>query len=105
MYLFIIEDTGWNSSLSPVTFTACYKKFVDFQIDLFVKTDSFPLRTINCRYSVARRDDTYFDYDDNFLEIYYDNSDENDSNSNSKEQINSFVSSVCYTEMRTNLVF
>ena len=42
---------------------------------------------------MVRRDDTYFDYDDNFLEICYDNSDENDSNSNSNEQINCFVSS------------
>ena len=38
--IFTTEDTRRNSaSLSPVTYIACCKKFVDFQIDLFVKTE------------------------------------------------------------------
>ena len=37
--------------LFHVTYVASCKNFVDFQIDLFVKTDSFPLRTVDCRYS------------------------------------------------------
>ena len=39
----------------------CCKKFVDFQINLFGKTESFPLRTIGCRYCWARTD-MDFDY-------------------------------------------
>ena len=35
--------------LNQVTYIACCKKFVDFQIDFFVKTELFSLRTINCR--------------------------------------------------------
>ena len=92
-----------------MTYIACCKKFVDFQIDLFVKTESFPLRTIDCRYSWARADVdfVYEAYYDNFLEIYYE-SDDNDSDDNdssvSKKQNNSFTYSVCYTEVRSNLM-
>ena len=90
-----------------MTYIACRKKFVDFQIDLFVKAESFPLRTIDCRYSWARAD-VNFDYEayyDNFLEIYYESDDkdsDNNDNSASKEQTNYFTPSVCYTEMRSN---
>ena len=91
--------------MSLVTFIDYCKKFVDFQIDLSIKRESFPLRTIDCRYSWARRD-ADFDYDDNFLEIYYDSDDNHsDSDSNSDKQTNCFASSVCYTVIRTNLVF
>ena len=91
--------------MSLVTFIDYCKKFVDFQIDLSIKRESFPLRTIDCRYSWARRD-ADFDYDDNFLEIYYDSDDNHsDSDSNSDKQTNCFASCVCYTVIRTNLVF
>ena len=52
---------------------------------------------------MARRDDTYFDYD-NFLEIYFDDSDYTGTDSDSNKQTNCFASSVFYTEMRTNLL-
>ena len=81
-YIFITEDSSGNSaSLSPVTYIACCKKFVNFQTDFFVKRELFPLRTIDCSCSWARRD-VDFDYDDDFLEIYYD-SDDNDSDTHS----------------------
>ena len=42
--IFVIKISSQTSDVSPfyVTYIACCKKFVDFQIDLFVKTDSFP---------------------------------------------------------------
>ena len=110
--IFIIKNTSRTStSLFQVTYIACCKKFVGFQVDLFVKTESFPLRTIDCRCSWAR-EDVNFDYEtyyDNFLEIYYgsdDSDSDNDSdNSVSKEQTSCFTFFVCYTEMRANLTF
>ena len=93
-----------------VTYIACCKKFVDFQIDLLIKTESFSLRTNDCRYNETWTD-VDFDCDDNdFLEIYYNSDDDsddsdNDDNSSNKEETNPFTSSVCYTEMRCNLKF
>ena len=54
--IFIIKNTSRTSgaSLFHETYVACCNNFVGFQIDLFVKTDSFPLRTVDCRYSWAR---------------------------------------------------
>ena len=54
--IFIIKNVVRNRSMPiPVTYFACCKKFVNFQIDLFVKTQTFPLRTIDCRYSWSRQ--------------------------------------------------
>ena len=80
--IFIIKNSSRTSGVSPfhVTYIACCKKFVDFQIDLFVKTDSFPLGTVDSRYSWARTD-VDFDYEtDNFLEVCYNTDDDSDSN-------------------------
>ena len=50
--IFIIKNSSQTSTnLIQVTYIACCKKFAGFQIDFFVKTESFPLRTIDCRYS------------------------------------------------------
>ena len=50
--VFLIKNpSGTPTNLIQVTYLACCKNFVDFQIDLSVKTESFPLRTIDCRYS------------------------------------------------------
>lgn len=55
--IFTIKDTYRNStSFAPVTFITYSEKFVDVQIDLFLKTDSFPLRTFDCWYGVAGGD-------------------------------------------------
>lgn len=57
--------------MSQKLYVACSKNFVDFKFDLFVKTEQFPLRTVDCRYSWTRTD-VDFDYKtDDFLEIYY----------------------------------
>ena len=69
--IFVIRNSIQASDASPfhVTHIACCKKFVDFQIDLFVKTDLFPLRTVDCRFSWVRTN-VDFDYEtDNFLEV------------------------------------
>ena len=88
-------------SLFHETFVVCCKTFVDFQIDFFVKTDSFPLRTVKWRYSWARAEADFNYRTNDFLEIYY-----NSDNGNvSDEQTKCFSSSVCYTEMRGNLIF
>ena len=57
-------------------FLACCKKFVEFQINLFSKDGTFPLKQANCDYTWARTDyQSYvnFDYNNNFFEIYYSN--------------------------------
>ena len=98
-----VRKNSWTSNvrLFCLIYIVCCKKFVDFQIHLFLKTDSFPLSTVYCRCSCARRD-VGFDYETNiFLEVYYNT----DNNSESDEQINCFTSSVCFTEMRANLMF
>ena len=106
--IFLIRNpTRTPTNLIQVTYITCCKKFVGFQIDLFVKRESFALGTIDCRYSWTCDFDLDVDFDykayyNNFLEIYYD-SDDNDSGDNysSKEQTNPFTSS----EMRSNLKF
>ena len=49
--VFVIMN-AWDHNVqqSPfhVTYIACCKDFVDFQIDLFIKTDSFELTSIDC---------------------------------------------------------
>ena len=105
--ILIIKNTSRTSgvSLFHETYVACCEKFADFQIDLFVKTDSFSLRTVECRYSWARTD-ADFDYrTDDFLEIYYNSDSDSDNDNGNDEQTNCFSSSVCYTEMRANLIF
>ena len=83
------------------------RSFFDFQVDLFVKTESFTLRTLNCGHSWARTE-VGLDYiTDDFLVMYY-NPDSNDGSGNdsdSDDQSNCFSSSLCYTEMKLNLIF
>ena len=94
--IFVIETSGsrsWN--VSPVKFLVCCKKFVEFQIGL----------------SWARREyesDVDFDYNNNFFGNYYNNVRDDDSSDDDEQSYiasKGFVSSVCYTEMRTNLKF
>ena len=56
--IFVMKDSRKTSDVSQfqVTYIACCKKFVDFQIDLFVKTESLPLKAIDCNYVWYRRD-------------------------------------------------
>ena len=51
--IFVIKDIRQTSDVSPfhVTYIACCNKFVDFQINLFVKTESFSLRRIDYNYA------------------------------------------------------
>ena len=46
----IMNDSEHIMEQSPfhVTYIACCKDFVDFQIDLFIKTDSFELISVDC---------------------------------------------------------
>ena len=66
-----MKNSSQASDANPfhVTYVAYRKKLVDFQINLFVKTDSFPLRTVDCRYSSARTDVDFDHETDNFLEV------------------------------------
>ena len=75
-------------SLFHETYVACCNKFVDFQIDLFVKTDLFPLRTVDCRYSWARVDADFDCRTDDFLEIYYNSDSDSNNDNDSDEQTN-----------------
>ena len=86
--IFIIKNATQNPfRLIQVTYIACCIKFVDLQIDLFAKAE-LPLRTIDCNYSWTTAD-ADFDYEDSFLEIYYDSDDsDNNDNSFSKGQTN-----------------
>ena len=55
--IFIIKSpTRIPFTSIQVTYIGCCKKFVDFKIDLFVKAEPFPLRTIDCNYSWTRAD-------------------------------------------------
>lgn len=113
--IFVIGTSGPRSSdILPVKFLARCKKFVDFQIDPFIKDGTFPLKKINCNYTWARRDydsDIDFAYNNDSFEIYYNNNNDNDDDNSDDDDeqtsiaSNYFVSSVCYTEMRTNLKF
>ena len=98
----------WWQSAYHVYYAACCKDFVHFQIDLFIKTDSFLLRSTNCRNSwVRQQQDVDFDY----KSMCWSNSDNSDvfdsSDDNNVELLKShaFSFSPCYTKMKSNLVF
>ena len=91
-----------------VSYVACCKDFVDFQIDLFIETDSFPLRSIDCGNSwVRQQQEVNFDYRD----MCWSNSDNSsvfDSSDDDNVELvkgHAFSSSFCYSEMRSNLTF
>ena len=46
-----------------VSYAACCKDFADFQIDFFIKTDSFLLRSLDCRRSSRDRQQQNVDFD------------------------------------------
>ena len=84
---------------------ASCKDFVDFQIDLFIKTDSFLLRFIDCGNSWVRQQQ---DVDFYYRDICSSNSDVFDSSDGDNVELikgHVFSSSLCYTEMRSNLIF
>ena len=65
--VFFIKKTSQfnHQSLFHVSYAACCKDFVDFQIDLFIKTDSPLLRSRDHRNSrVRQQQDFEFDYRD-----------------------------------------
>ena len=65
--VFFIKKTSQfnHQSLFRVFYAACCKDFVDFQIDLFIKTDSSLLRSRDHRNSrVRQQQDFEFDYRD-----------------------------------------
>lgn len=100
----IIKNSGLRSNrMLSVTFVACCKNFIDFQIDLFIKASLFPLKKIDCNYPWARG---IADFESSFLEIYYNDSDNDESdNDDDNDQTNVFTSSICFTKMRSNLKF
>lgn len=113
--IFIIRDVEWRSTFfSSVKFVVCCKNFVDFQIDLYVKTNSFPLKSVVCNYNWARAeadDHVDFHYCNIFVENYDNADDDSDFNNSSSDndadcrQTNCFVSSLCFCGMRTCLKF
>ena len=113
--IFIIHDVERRSTVfSPIKLVDCCKNFVNFQIDFYVKTDSFPLKSVVCNYTWARAeadDCADFDYRDIFVESYYNSDDDSDFNNSSTDddddhrQTNCFVSSLCFCKMRTCLKF
>ena len=104
--VFFIKNTPQFSTQSPfhVSYAACCKDFVDFQIDLFIETDLFPLRSVDCGNSWGRQqEDIDFDYRD----MYWSDSDMFDSDDKNIELVkgHTFNSSLGCTEMRSNLMF
>ena len=96
--IFIIRDCTdrRQSCFFLIKFVICCKEFVDFQIDLFVKEESFPLRSVTCNYAFAAKNvetpNIDFDYDDNFMHVCYDSDSGSDDNDSDKKQINCFES-------------
>ena len=90
-----------------VTYMACCKNFVDFQIELFIKTDSFELTSINCDWT--REYQIQVDSDDDFVfreDMYLNDSDNMFDSSDDDENVKLvkdyvFSSSLCFTQMRT----
>ena len=89
-----------------ITYLACCKDFVDFQIELFIKIDSFKLRSVDCdwtrKYQIQDNDDgVNFVYRDMYLsdsDGMFDSSDDDN-----VELVKKYVfsSSLCFTEMRS----
>ena len=82
---------------------ACCKDFVNFQIDLFIKTSSFRLRSIDCG-NTNKQQDVNFDFEeDMYLSDYNDiDSDVFDSCSDDDDNVklvkgHAFSSSLLYT--------
>lgn len=102
MTYFFIKSTSQfiRQSSFHVSYAACCSKdSVDFQIDLFIKTDSFPLRPIDCRNSWARQQQ-YVDF--NYRDMYSTDSDMFDSNDDENVELvkcHAFSSSLCWNEI------
>ena len=90
-----------------ITYIACCKDFVDFQIELFIKTDSFELTSIDCDWT--REYQIQVDSDDDFVykeDMYLNGSDNMSDSSDDDENVKlvkdyAFISSLCFTQMRT----
>ena len=115
MYLMHFDkQKWWNTSqfnrqtLFHVSYVACCKDFVDFQIDLFIETDSFPLRSIDCGNSWVRQQQ---EVDLDYRDMYWSNSDNSgvfDSSDDDNVELvkgHAFSSSFCYSKMQSNLTF
>ena len=98
-------------SLFNVTYIACCKDFVDFQIELFIKTDSFELISIDCDWT--REYQIQVDRDDDFAyreNMYLNDSDDLFDSSDGDKNVKLvkdcvFSSSLCFTQMRTLRMF
>ena len=85
------------SQFHPIKFVVCCKAFVDFQIDLFVKTETFPLKKISCNYKQPSVNEE-FECDFDYVGFINCNSDDNyDHNI-----INCFESSICFSRKGYN---
>lgn len=73
--VFFIKNTSQfnRQSLFHVSYAACYKDFADLQIDFFIKTDSFPLRPLDCWRSSRDRQQQNVDFD--YRDMHWSNSD------------------------------
>ena len=95
-----------QQSLFNVTYIACCKDFVDFQIKLFIKTDSFQLPSIDCDW--ARECQIQVDRDDDFAyreNMYLNDSDDLFDSSDVDKNVKLvkdcvFSSCLCFTQMR-----
>ena len=102
--IFVIR--GWTerrrSQFYPTKFVVCCKAFLDFQIDFFVKKETFRLRKVSCNYNLENDEfESDFDYD----KIINCDSDDDNVCNNSKQTTSCFESSVCFSKNGYNLSF
>ena len=90
-----------------ITYRACCKDFVDFQIELFIKTNSFELASIDCDWTREYQIQVHSDDDSLYREDMYlndsdnmfDSSDENENVKLVKDY--AFSSSLCLRQKKT----
>ena len=94
-----------------ITYRAYYKDFVDFQIELIIKTNSFELTSIDCDWT--REYQIQLDRDDDFAyreNMYLNDSDDLFDSSDGDKNVKLvkdcvFSSSLCFTQIRTLRTF
>ena len=89
-----------------VCYVACCKDFVDFQIELFIETDSYKLKSIDCDWTREYQiqdddDDVDFVYRDMYLSESDNMFDSSDDNNVELVKKYAYSSSPCFTQMRS----
>ena len=99
-----------RSCFFPTKFVVCCKAFGDFQIELFVKEESFSLRRVTCNYAFAAENveafHIDFDNDGSFvMHVRCDSDNHSDDSDSNRKQTGCFEPSVSFSKMRNNLSF